>query len=187
MSKGEGGRYCPPPRPPDKGGRSDPLRKPADSGDHSSKDPQPKPHAGRHNEQRGTLGDPDASPGSKPPSQRCTERTDRPQTPGRMTYNERSSNFCQRIYKGIKSAISSHEDGHPPTARTHTVPRTMAAGTMPTYGGVNDLETFMQWLYDFLRFLNTHPPMGKTQTHHHITMMRLAMTGPAKTWFNTFT
>ena len=104
-----------------------------------------------------------------------------------MTYNERSSNFCRRIYKGIKSAISSHEDGHPPTARTHTVPRTMAAGTTPMYRGVDDIETFMQWLYDFLRFLNTHPPMGKTRTHHRVAAMQSAMAGPAKTWFNTFT
>ena len=68
MSEGEGGGYRPPPRPPDDG-QSDPLRGPPDDGDHSGKDPQPKPHAGRHNEQQGTLGDPDASPGSKPPSQ----------------------------------------------------------------------------------------------------------------------
>ena len=58
---------------------------------------------------------------------------------------------------------------------------------MPTYGGVNNLETFMRWLYDFFRFLDTHPPMGKTRTHHCITTMQLAMTEPAKTWFNTFT
>ena len=50
MSKGEGGRYCPPPRPPDDR-RSNPLRELPDGGDHSGKDPQPKPHAGRHNEQ----------------------------------------------------------------------------------------------------------------------------------------
>ena len=63
----------------------------------------------------------------------------------------------------------------------------MAAGTMPMYGGVDDLETFMRWLYDFLRFLDTHSPMGETCNHHHITAMQSAMKGPAKTWFNAFT
>ena len=55
------------------------------------------------------------------------------------------------------------------------------------YGGVDDLETFMRWLYDFVRFIDTHPPMGKTRTHHHVTAMQSAMAGPAITWFDTFT
>ena len=150
--------------------------------------PPPKPpdtgmdsRSRRHATRRKTFGDPDASPGHHDSNQSGGE-DQHPHTPAGTTANDGGDNLRQRIYNGIKNAISSIVDRPKSVTKSVATPRNMAT---PTYGGDDDIETFMRWLNDFLNSLDTLQPMGEIRNHHRITAMQPAMKGPAKTWFDT--